>query len=76
MKNVKTADLNPKLNLPLLKIPIEDSAWKSFPADPNSLQDAVAAELVYNQLVFDITYVEQNNYFSSQNCILYIQRML
>ncbi len=34
---------NVKLYLPLLEVPVENSAWKSFPADPDALQHAVAA---------------------------------
>lgn len=35
--------LNLKLYLPLLEIPVEDSARKAFPTDPDALQHAVAA---------------------------------
>lgn len=35
--------LNIKLDLPLLEVAVEDSAWKSFPTDPDALQHAVAA---------------------------------
>lgn len=37
--------------IPLLEVPIKDSAGKSLPADPDPFQDAVAAKLVDDQLV-------------------------
>lgn len=63
--------LNLKLYLPLFEIPVEDSARKAFPTDPDALQHAVAAQLVDNQVVFHCTYDEGNNQFYAYRVVVY-----
>lgn len=42
----------------MFKVGVEDPAGESLPADPDSLQDAVAAELVNDQVIVHDTWRE------------------
>lgn len=52
--------LNVKLYLPLLEVPIENSAWKSFPANSDALKHTITAQLMDNQVVFHDSYDGSN----------------